>query len=93
MLSPLRTQIQPLVGELRSHKPHDTVKKKKNCYIQVYCTPKKEHASLRDSFLKNQSVGLPGGPVVKNPFSNAGDADSISGLGSMVPHAIGQLSP
>ena len=38
---------------------HSQKKRKKNCYIQVYCTPKKEHASLWDSFLKNQSAGLP----------------------------------
>lgn len=29
-------------------------------YIQVYCLPQKENASLRDSFLKNQSVSLSG---------------------------------
>ena len=36
---------------------------------------------------------FPGGPVVKNPPSNAGDAGSIPGLGTKVPHAVGQLSP
>ena len=36
---------------------------------------------------------FPGGPVVKNPPSNAGYVDSISGLGTKIPHAAGQLSP
>ena len=34
-----------------------------------------------------------GGPVVKNPPSNAGDAGSIPGRGTKIPHAAGQLSP
>ena len=36
---------------------------------------------------------LPGGPVVKNPPSNAGDASLIPGPGPKVPHAMGQLNP
>ena len=36
---------------------------------------------------------LPGGPVVKNPPSNAGDVGSIPGQGTKIPHATGQLSP
>ena len=36
---------------------------------------------------------FPGGPVVKNPPSNAGDASSSPGLGTKIPHAAGQLSP
>ena len=35
---------------------------------------------------------FPGGPVVKNPPSNAGDAGSISGQGTKIPQAAGQLS-
>ena len=34
-----------------------------------------------------------GGPVVKNPPSNAGDAGSIPGWGTKVPYATGQLGP
>ena len=30
---------------------------------------------------KNKGMDLPGGPVVKNPPANAGDAGSIPGLG------------
>ena len=36
---------------------------------------------------------FPGGPVVKKPPSNAGDAGSIPGRGTKIPHAAGQLSP
>ena len=36
---------------------------------------------------------FPGGPVVKNPPSNAGDMGSIPGWGTKIPHAPGQLSP
>ena len=36
---------------------------------------------------------FPGGPVVKNPPSNAGDTGSIPGQGTKIPHAEGQLSP
>ena len=35
---------------------------------------------------------FPGGPVVKNPPSNAGDVGSIPGWGTKIPHAEGQLS-
>ena len=36
---------------------------------------------------------FPGGPVVKNPPSNAGDMGLIPGQGTKIPHAVGQLSP
>ena len=36
---------------------------------------------------------FPGGPVVKNPPSNAGDVGSIPGQGTKISHATGQLSP
>ena len=36
---------------------------------------------------------FPGGPVVKNLPSNAGDAGSILGQGTKIPHVAGQLSP
>ena len=36
---------------------------------------------------------FPGGPVVKNLPCNAGDAGSIPGQGTKIPHAAGQLSP
>ena len=37
-------------------------------------------------------MGLPGGPVVRNPLSNAGDVGSISDWETKTPHATGQLS-
>ena len=40
-----------------------------------------------------QPRDFPGGPVVKNLPSNAGDAGSIHGQGTKIPHAAGQLSP
>ena len=44
-------------------------------------------------FKKVRWGDFPGGPVVKNPPSNAGDAGSIPGWGTKIPHAAGQLSP
>ena len=35
----------------------------------------------------------PGGPVVKNPPSSAGDMGSIPGQGTKIPHVEEQLSP
>ena len=37
--------------------------------------------------------GFPGGPVVKNPPSNAGDVGSIPGWGTKIPHAAEKLKP
>ena len=42
---------------------------------------------------KNTHRDFPGGPVVKNPPSNAGDVGSIPGRGTKIPHAVGQLNP
>ena len=36
---------------------------------------------------------FPGGPVVKNLPSSAGDMGSIPGGGTKIPHAEGQLGP
>ena len=41
---------------------------------------------------KNYGRDFPGDPQVKNPPSNTGDAGSISGWGTKIPHAMGQLS-
>jgi len=35
---------------------------------------------------------FPGGPVVKNLLCSAGDAGSIPGWGTKIPHAMEQLS-
>ena len=42
--------------------------------------------------IKKVMGGFPGGPVVKNPPSKAGDAGSIPGRGTEIPRATGQLS-
>ena len=42
---------------------------------------------------KNKAGDFPGGPVVKNLSSNAGDVGLIPGWGTKIPHAVGQLSP
>ena len=36
---------------------------------------------------------FPDGPVVKNPPSNAGEADLILGWGTKIPHAREKLNP
>ena len=41
---------------------------------------------------KTKTGDFPGGPVVKNPPSNAGDTGSIPGQGTKIPHAVGQMS-
>ena len=41
---------------------------------------------------KCRGQDFPGGPVVKYPPSNAGDAGLIPGWGTKIPHAAGQLS-
>ena len=43
--------------------------------------------------IKKRKWDFPGGPVVKNPPSNAGDSSLIPGLGTKISHATGQLSP
>ena len=42
---------------------------------------------------ENHERDFPGGPVAKNPPYNAGDAGSVPGQGTKIPHAMGQLSP
>ena len=53
--------------------------------------------SAKDTVPSHKNPGkqrdFPGGPVVKNPPSNAGDTGLIPGQGTKIPHAMGQLSP
>ena len=44
-------------------------------------------------YLEKNIRDFPGGPVVSNLPSNAGDAGSIPRQGTRIPHAMGQLSP
>ena len=39
------------------------------------------------------SGDFPGGPVVKNPPSSAGNADSVSGQGTKIPQATTREAP
>ena len=41
---------------------------------------------------KSPTGDFPGGPVVKNLLSKAGEAGLIPGRETKIPHAIGQLS-
>ena len=43
--------------------------------------------------LQKSNRDFPGGAVVKNPPSNAGDMSAIPGRGTKIPNARGQLSP
>ena len=51
------------------------------------------HCLLICSLIERYLGDFPGGPVVKNPPSSAGDAGSIPGQGTKISHAVGQLSP
>ena len=48
---------------------------------------------IREMQIKTRYGDFPGGLVVKNPPSNAGDVGSIPGQGTKIPHAAGKLSP
>ena len=48
---------------------------------------------VRMDIKKFTSRNFPGGLVVKNLPSNAGDVSSIPGQGTKISHAMGQLSP
>ena len=50
-------------------------------------------SSIETVIQKRKFWDFPGGPVVKNPPYNAGDAGLIPGLGTKILHAAGQLSP
>ena len=48
------------------------------------------HIVIKVTKIKDRD--FPGGPVVMNPPSKAGDAGSIPGQGTKIPYATGQLS-
>ena len=52
----------------------------------IFCGDRKK------SHLQTLCGDFPGGPMVENLPSNAGDAGSIPGRGTKVPHAAGQIS-
>ena len=49
----------------------------------------KEKKSIKSTWSRD----FPGGPEVKNPFSNVGETGLITGEGIKIPHAMQQLSP
>ena len=56
----------------------------------MVCSIGQSHKSWETKMLL---LGLPGGPVVKNPPSSAGGMGLIPGWGTESPHVSGQLSP
>ena len=51
----------------------------------------KEESKCDDAEItEGRGTDLPGGPVVKNPPSNAGDVGLIPGWGTKIPHAMGK---
>ena len=72
--------------------------KRKPLRFQVECRGNVEGPGLMLQLEKTLNIknGLgqdfAGGPVVKNLPANAGDTGSISGLGTNITHAAGQLS-
>ena len=53
-------------------------------YFLILQVKKRRHRKLSDS-----SRDCPGGPVIKNPPSNAGNTCLIPGLGTKNPRALG----
>ena len=51
------------------------------------------HPHQKKGFLKNCTRDFPGGPVIKNLPSKAGDTGSIPGRGTKIPHANGKTKP
>ena len=61
--------------------------------LQAGCAPH-GHLRLPATTLEGKLMGdFPGGPVVKNPPSNARDMGLIPGQGTKIPYASEQLSP
>ena len=63
------------------------IDKKQYCFC-VYITQN----YLNFYWLFKNMRDFPGGPVVKNPPSYAGDVDSIPDQGNKITHAVGKLS-
>ena len=65
------------------------------CYgVSLLLGPFKGRAKEKKKKTKEANMrDFPGGPVDKNPPSNAGDTGSIPGRGTKIPHATGQLGP
>ena len=66
------------------HSVSQTENEASNILLQDVILQKKKKISLKD---------FPGGPVVKNLPTYAGDSGSIPDWRTKTPHAAGQLSP
>ena len=83
----LQKQAEAVLGIRVSDSCHGIYwKKQQNIFNYILKTTRKFDYRL-------SSRDFPGGPVVKHPPSNAGDAGPIPGQGTKIPHATGQLSP
>ena len=75
----------------------DNIKCSNPCIIRVPEGEERENGTeniFEKIMVKNcPNWDYPGGPVVKNPPSNAGDEGSIPHRGTKILHAMGQLSP
>ena len=71
-----------------------TSKKKRENLISspTLLCPFLKRTTLATKMKRNLFWDFPGGPVVKNLLSIAGDMGSIPGQGTKIPHAEGQLS-
>ena len=56
-------------------------------------TAMRHHFTATKKTMLKKKGDFPGGPVVKNLPANAGGTGSIPGLGTKIPHAMGQLNP
>ena len=59
----------------------------------LYVSSRMQNARQVQNFLlKSTTRDFPGGPGIKDAPANAGDTGSIPGLGTKIPHPLGQLS-
>ena len=63
-----------------------------DCDVGGACKALKWGCCRAAGYTSPKHLYIPGGPMVKNLPSNAGDMDSIPGLGTEIPYATGQLS-
>lgn len=94
----LQTQNHFWICELTTRDLREAIKLFDNkLEVTVLMLPKQQQEPTLPGhlkFLKNDSRGFPGGPVVKNPPSNTPeDLGLIPGPRTKFPQAAGQLSP